>query len=314
MDLLTNAVESIQVGVEDYQVGTRPRLLSAVRNIHAGILLLYKEALRRESPKDSNDVLMMAKIVPSRDAKNAVVFVGEGKKTVDTQQIRERFEALGISTDWKRFDRINKVRNEVEHRHPDVDQKALHGLISDSFIVMSKFITDELDDDPLTLLGEETWQDMLEVAEVYQAEKQKCERLLAAVEWKSDALSEGVGGLTCRACGGDLLKPVENSFGEVILQCSSCAEEEIPESYVPKAIKSALSGEAYIAVKDGGDPPYVRCPECGEKAYVVDEWRCAVCQHEAEHKCGMCGNSILPEELDSSPLCGYCHYLINKDD
>ena len=32
----------------------------------------------------------------------------EGKKTVDVQQIKERFAALGISTDWTRFDRITK--------------------------------------------------------------------------------------------------------------------------------------------------------------------------------------------------------------
>src|SRR5713101_95000 len=114
MDLLTNAVESIQVGVEDYQSGTRPRLLSAVRNIHAGILLLYKEALRRESPKDSNDVLLMAKNLPSRDLNGKVIIVGVGKKTVDTQQIRDRFEGLEISTDWNRFDRISEVRNDVE--------------------------------------------------------------------------------------------------------------------------------------------------------------------------------------------------------
>jgi hypothetical protein len=100
MDLLTNAVESIQVGVEDYQSGTRPRLLSAVRNIHAGILLLHKEALRRASPRDSGDVLMMARSRPSRDASGNVIFVGVGTKTVDTQQIRERFEDLGIKADW----------------------------------------------------------------------------------------------------------------------------------------------------------------------------------------------------------------------
>jgi hypothetical protein len=132
MDLLTNAVESIQVGVEDYESATRPRLLSAVRNIHAGILLLYKEALRRESPADSNDVLLMAKNLPARDSTGKVVIVGVGKKTVDTQQIRERFEGLGISTDWKRFERINEVRNDVEHLYPRLDQKALAGLISDS--------------------------------------------------------------------------------------------------------------------------------------------------------------------------------------
>src|SRR5882762_10250264 len=142
MDLLTNAIESIQVGVEDYQSGTRPRLLSAVRNIHAGILLLFKEALRRESPADTNDVLMMAKMLPLRDSRG-IVFVGDGKKTADIQQIRERFEGVGIVADWKRFDRINEARNDVEHRYPTVDQKTLQGVIADSFIIVRNFITDE---------------------------------------------------------------------------------------------------------------------------------------------------------------------------
>jgi hypothetical protein len=154
MDLLTNAAESVQVGVEDYRIGTRPRLLSAVRNIHAGILLLYKEALRRESPQESNDVLLMAKISPSRDASRKLTFVGDGKKTVDTQQIRERFGALSIGTDWKRFDRVNTVRNEIEHLYPRLDQKSLHGLISDSFLIIRDFIADELDDDPREVLAQ----------------------------------------------------------------------------------------------------------------------------------------------------------------
>ena len=106
----------MQVGVEDYRTGTRPRLLSAVRNIHARILLLYKEALRRESPPGSNDVLIMAKISPSRDANDKLTFVGNGKKTVDTRQIRERFDALGIqrvptitSVTPKKADNISEV-------------------------------------------------------------------------------------------------------------------------------------------------------------------------------------------------------------
>ena len=74
MDLLTNAIESIQVGVQDYKTGTRPRLLSAVRNIHAGILLLYKEALLRESPPDSEDALIKARIEPRRETDGTVTF------------------------------------------------------------------------------------------------------------------------------------------------------------------------------------------------------------------------------------------------
>jgi predicted RNA-binding Zn-ribbon protein involved in translation (DUF1610 family) len=314
MDLITNAVESIQVGVEDYQSGTRPRLLSAVRNIHAGILLLYKEALRRESPKGSNDVLLMAKISPSRDANGKVMFVGEGRKTLDTQQIRARFEALGLRTDWKRFDQVNTVRNDVEHLYPGLDQKGLRGLISNSFLIVRDFIAEELHDDPRELLGEETWQAMLDVSEVHEKEKQECDRLLEEVKWVSDTLQKGVADLTCTACGSDLLRPIENTQGQIMLQCSSCGEDEQPESYVPKAIASALRYDAYLAIKEGGETAYVRCPECGEQTYVIEERRCALCEHEAEHICQRCGNEIPPEELDSSPFCGWCDYMMNKDD
>jgi hypothetical protein len=316
MDLLTNAVESIQVGVEDYKHGSRPRLLSAVRNIHAGILLLYKEALRRKSPPHSNDVLVMAKMVPSRDSDNKVIFVGEGKRTADTLQIKERFQGLGISTDWKRVDRIADVRNDVEHRYPQLAQEALQSVIADSFIIVRDFIAEELDADPRELLGDETWQTMLEVSEVHTKEKRECDSLLAQVDWVSSALKEGLTDLTCANCGSDLLHPnsAGNSYEDVQLQCSSCGETEAPESYVPRAIASALHSAAYQAYKEGGETPYVLCPECCEKAYVVEERRCALCGHEAEHRCTLCGNYILPEELYSSPLCGYCNYMMNKDD
>ena len=115
MNLLINAIESIKVGVEDYQEGSHARLLASVRSIHAGVLLLYKEALRRWSPPDSDEVLMKTRILPRRNAKGIVQFVGEGTKTVDVQQVKERFAALGIATDWTRFDRITNVRNEIEH-------------------------------------------------------------------------------------------------------------------------------------------------------------------------------------------------------
>jgi ribosomal protein L37E len=314
MDLLTNAVESIQVGVEDYQSGTRPRLLSAVRNIHSGILLLYKEALRRESPVDSNDVLLMAKNLPSRDSNGNVVIVGVGRKTVDTQQIKERFQGLGIGTDWGRFERINEVRNDVEHLYPRLDQRALAGLISDSFLIVRDFISDELKDDPLKLLGEQTWQAMLEVSTVYQKEKQECVNLIESSNWRSETLKEGVVQLSCDTCGSDLLKPIEDAHHEIALQCSSCGEVESPESYAERAVASALYTDAYIAAKDGGETPFVQCPECGKEAYVMEERRCAFCGAEAEHTCARCGNEIPAEELFLSPYCGYCEHMMNKDD
>ncbi len=218
---------------------------------------------------------MMTKIIPSRDSSGKIEFVGIGKKTVDTRQIKERFEALGIQTDWKRFERISEVRNDVEHLCTlYLDQKGLEGLISDSFLIVRDFVAGALHDDPLVLLGEETWQAMLKVAEVYQKERDECQRLLNEANWSASVIKDGVLDLTCPSCSGDLLKPVEGPSHEITLQCISCGEDQSPESYVPDAIAFALRAEAYIAMDDGGDPPVVRCPECCKNAFLTEQWRC----------------------------------------
>lgn len=317
MDLLANAIESIRVGVADYGEGSHGRLLAAVRSIHAGILLLYKEALRRICPTASNEVLLKAKIVPRRSAQGKLEFVGVGTKTVDTRQIEERFKELGITTDWARFDQITKVRNDVEHYYTKANKKALESVISNAFILVRNFITIELHENPLDLLGNETWEAMLEVSEVYEAERKECEKSLTAVDWGSEALAEGVLKLACPACSGVLLRPDGNyeSYDDSLgLECRVCGERLESSDFVPNAIASALAWEKYLVYDDGAEEPYVACPECGTESYVMDERRCAWCGHEANHKCAMCGNTIPPKELLCSPYCGYCSYLLSKDD
>ena len=98
--LLTNAVHSIEVGVEDFRSTDPRRLASAVRNVQAGILLLCKEKLRQLSPPTSDEVLIKQRIVSEIDAAGQLVFKGQGDKTVDEHQIIERFTQLGIHLDW----------------------------------------------------------------------------------------------------------------------------------------------------------------------------------------------------------------------
>lgn len=317
MDLLTNAIESIRVGVEDYEEGSHGRLLAAVRGIHAGILLLYKEALRRLSPPDSNEVLVKAKVRPRRNAKGDVEFVGDGRKTVDAQQIRERFTTLGIVTDWARFERIADVRKDIEHYYTKANKKALEGVISDAFVVVRNFIATELHEDALKLLGDETWQAMLKVSEVYETERAECEKSLTAVKWGSDALAEGVLDLSCPSCSGDLLRP-QGDYGnygdDMVLQCRTCGETFGAHDFVPSAIANALDTDKYRAYKDGDETPYTNCPVCGAEAYVMDEERCALCGETAEHTCARCGARIPAEELMSSPFCGWCDHMMRKDD
>lgn len=311
MDLLTNATSSIRLGVEDYKSGDSDRMLSAVRNVHAGILLLYKEALRRKSPQNSNDVLVKAQIRPELNSAGEIIFVGVGKKTVDIQQMKERFTGLGISTKWSLLDKITEARNDLEHYVPKHSQSTLEELIATAFTIIRDFVLRELGEDPLQLLGDSTWQAMLEVSEVYEEELEACMTARDAVDWQSDALKDGISELTCEDCGSGLLKPAGED-GEYVLECSRCGATESQNSYVPKAIKAALDGDTYLAMKDGGDEPYTQCPECGEETYVMTEQRCALCRESVQHECERCGCEIPASELASSPLCGYCQHMYEK--
>jgi len=316
MDLLTNAVESIQIGVEDYDDGSRPRLLSAVRNIHAGILLLYKEALLRRSPPDSNEALIKAKIEPWPDGSGGIIYVGVGKKTVDTQQIEYRFKRLGIFTDWKLLKSITDLRNDVEHYYfPNLCKEAIAGVVSSAFLIIRQFAVAELGENPLELLGQETWDEMLKASEVYNTERQECDNALAAIAWKSDALKAGVTKVRCGDCGSDLLKPGDGStsFSDTTLECRSCGSVRDPDSFIPEALAEALTSEAYLTMTDGAEEPYLRCHTCLLETYVYAEDRCAHCGETAP-ECELCGARISSWEMASSTLCGRCYHVMSKDD
>jgi DNA-directed RNA polymerase subunit M/transcription elongation factor TFIIS len=264
MKLLNNAVVSIHLALEDYDSTGNGRMLSAVRNLHAGILLLFKEKLRRASPPGSGEILLMAKSEFQKSATGAVISVGIGRKTVDVKQIRERFENLGIKTDWKRFDEINRLRNDIEHYFTVVNPATMRAMISNTFIIIRNFISEELDFDPQEELGEMVWKKMLSVSEVAEKEREECKKALDAIYWESEAFAEAVSDLRCSECGSPLLLPTENARG-ANLRCRSCGEEENFEHYAPRALVEHFASDNHYSMKDGGDPVTITCPHCYEE-------------------------------------------------
>ena len=83
MLILNNAILSIRSGLEDLAIGTPARNLSAIRNLHAGVVLLLKSRLLELSPAGSDEILLKQKIKPRLDTSGTVEFVGTGKKTVE---------------------------------------------------------------------------------------------------------------------------------------------------------------------------------------------------------------------------------------
>jgi DNA-directed RNA polymerase subunit M/transcription elongation factor TFIIS len=313
MNLLENAITSLNLALEDYSSLGDGRLLSAVRNLHAGILLLYKEKLRQLSPPGSDDVLVKAKNKFQKGASGAIISVGAGKKTADVAQIRERFTALGIKTHWDRFDKVNELRNDVEHYFTIVNRGSMEAMISNTFIIIRDFIHHELGEDPKELLGDDAWSKLLSVSEVVEKEHEVCQKALTDIDWDSPALAEAILHLGCAECGSPLLLPVKDGH-ETNLQCRSCGEEESFEKYAGRAISGYFAKDNFRSLKDGGDPVSITCPHCSEEGYIVEENRCVICGESCETTCSVCGNRIPVEELNDGSLCGYCDHMLSKDD
>lgn len=62
--LFSNAVRSIQIGIEVSSKNDPRRALSAVRNSYAGILLLAKEVLVRAVPNANSDDILSNRYKP----------------------------------------------------------------------------------------------------------------------------------------------------------------------------------------------------------------------------------------------------------
>jgi len=315
MSILKNAIDSIAIGLEDYQSPDERRIVSSTRNIFAGILLLFKHKLCELSPPDTDEALIKQRVLPEMDATGAVQWIGKGKKTVDVQNIKERFESLDISVDWKRLERINKYRNDIEHYYSSLNAQSVQRLISDSFIIIRDFISEHLKEDPKEVLGDEAWSVLIEVNEVHEKEKEECCAALETLDYFSDEILNAFEIYSCAECGSGLIMPQERNADaiEVAFECKSCGKTLPYEDIVKPAISNYYSHEVYLSHTDGGDSPITDCPEC-DGIYLYNEGVCSSCGHVAEHECQRCGSKIMPEELYAEPFCGYCAHVMSKDD
>lgn len=315
MSILKNAIDSIAVGLEDYSSPDQRRVISCTRNVFAGILLLFKHKLSLLSSPDSDEALIKQRVLPVLDEHARVEWKGKGSKTVDVQGIRDRFESLNIDVDWTRIQKINSFRNDIEHYFSNLTHDAIRSLISDSFVIISEFIRNHLDEDPKELLGDAAWAVLIEVNEVYEKEKAECLSAFQALEFFDDEVVRAFEDYSCSACGSGLIMPSVHGGDATISDytCKSCGKTLQYEEMVSEAVTQYLSHDVYLSHTDGGDSPVADCPECGG-VYLYVQGIFATCGYSAEHVCRRCSSTIMPEELFAEPFCGYCAHVIAKDD
>lgn len=316
MSIYKNAIDSIALGIEDYNSADSRRLVSATRNLVAGILLLIKHRLAQLSPAGTDDALIKQHVLPIPDGAGGVTWKGKGSKTVDVQQMEDRCTSLGIKVDWKLVKRVVSQRNDIEHYFTTLNQAALRSLLADSFIVIRDFIRTELALEPLTELGPETWNTLTKVAEVYKKERDDCLAGLRTVTWLCPEVQSAVHDWNCPDCGSGLIDVETPGVTQesAVLKCRACGASLPFDSFGEEIIVAFYAGENHHSVKDGGDPVTIDCPECNCDSFHLEKNMCLLCGESTELTCRICENEIPSSEIDGSGICGYCRHMMDKDD
>ena len=326
--LLTNAVQSIQIGMEDTASPDPRRVLSAVRNIYAGILLLLKEELLRRSPPDSNGLLIRARHEFRTSPEGAVQTVGKGRNTVDVGQIRDRLNSINtkLSTDslkrlWNDLEKFQIIRNDVEHYRTKATKAEFRAVIAVATALIRLIVVELLQEDPAMLLGDECWGAMLKEETVYAEQKAACAASLAEVQWNTQAVTDAVHFLRCGYCQSELVGQVDKANvaqESVVFLCSVCTGEDEADDgeWLMDAVLLSKGIDPWFDPSDPDGAPTEDCPECGERGLIVTEATCVLCgwEHSGE-RCAVCHAEVSSwDDSEHSGLCGYHANLFAKDD
>jgi len=319
MSILKNAIDSIELGVEDYQGNQPKRLVSAVRNFYAGILLLFKYKLASIS-RNNDEALLKQQVLPVQE-NGKITWKGTGKKTVDFKQIQERFKSLDVKVDWSQLEKAQTYRNNVEHYY-DRDKtkhEVVRQYISGCFVLICDFIRTQLEQDPKELFEPSIWNTLINEKDVYEADKRACLEVFEKLKWESDVTLRIFNDFTCTECGSALIEPVDTSNREswdVSFRCRICDKEWDYEELFTLACEKESEGD-HARIKHGGDPTFAYCPSCEAEYYHTDENVCVNCGKEGPFFCSLCDNEVPICELGlygSMGLCSWCCQVSMKDD
>lgn len=342
--LAKNAIESIRLGFEDYEMASKDkgRIISSIRNMYAGILLLLKEELRCLSPKGSDDVLIQSEIELFYDSQlQQLICKGKNKsngnigKTIDFNEMKYRFQIMGCplsSTLINLITEIRKERNNIEHYYSNETINTLQGLVAKSTLVINELFNDYLHEDPVLVL-DDTWRGMLEVRDLHDELRKdyitSLKKILISTK-KSKYFKIIRDYFTCPDCGADIFE-VDDCGSKIQFTCKGC-NTKYDFSIVKKELYNILSQELenrmnreYGLDSDeielGVSERVLTCPKCGKKTYLYlpdqDVSKCENCDFEYSYiNCSMCSTTLESYELDDAEnnrgLCSYCLYKMHK--
>lgn len=326
--LRENALTSIRLGVEDFERCRHPegdpaRALSAIRNLFAGVLLLfkYKIATCVDDPDDAAALIFNPpEVLPHSDGDGGIDWLPVGKfklTTIDVGTIQKRFEAFEIDVDWAVIEKLQACRNHLEHLHPAHTLGEVADFVAELFPVLRDFIQTELEESPAAILGD-AWQLMLLHHQFFVDMSNRCEEA-----WTEAGVPEGMGPwrkkCKCPECASTLLAPVQENLdaGDTVEHndnrfqtiCMACGCTVL----IAPLIIDALEKNHGYDPRDGGEPSVECCNQCGRNTFLIHEQICLWCAAELEYtECEVCEDSLGQEDQDNNGLCSYHAHSYEK--
>jgi len=301
-NILANAIASITLGIEDYKSEGRHRPLSALRNISAGILLLFKAKLAQLAP-DETLIKKDFKLV-WQDGRAS--WAAKGDKTIDYQGIQDRFALVGIRFDFKEMDRIIKQRNRIEHYVADVPVEAIRESIANAVNLINRFCREQMDVEAASLFDPDTWQMVLQEKAIHDVEKKACNDRMGQINWPyPELLTIAVDHYLCGTCESDLVSPVDPTapLKEIRFACAACGATERYASAMEAAFLDWAWGENVSATKNGCEAVSDDCDNCMSDLVLASRGYCVACGYKHFKRCEECGHTFR-----KSHFCESCDY------
>ncbi|PZO52802.1 MAG: hypothetical protein DCF16_08375 [Alphaproteobacteria bacterium] len=250
MNLFDNAVDSIRLGVDDFRANDRARHLSAARNFYSGVLLLAKDVLIRSAPNADAQKVISARYKPVPDKKGGISIEPDGSATIDISMLSRRFKAFGLSIDEGPLNRLQKIRNDIEHHTTTEPKEAVRAAIAGTFPVVAQLFK-LAGKNPATELGD-TWQEMLEVKELYETELKSCKSSFAKVKWYRKFLETMP--FVCSECGSGLVaqdKADNTDQQSIDCHCRGCGHKMAAEAAFVHSLENTLEADGHARAMDG---------------------------------------------------------------
>lgn len=309
--IFENAIASIQLGVEDFQDGSDARMLSAARNYYAGLVLLAKECLIRAAPDADPMEVIGVKYEPVPNGNGGVDIEVVGYSTIDLGQIKARFNRFKLQWPGANFDKLQKLRNNLEHYHLQEPIGVLKEAIAASFPMIVDFMS-ALGEDPQEILGS-AWVTILDETSSFTKVQESCLNSLHAINWPGPTIK--LDRISCSNCASSLVgqKNRDNtSIDSVEAKCYRCGQEFDPEQLAEMVVLAAFEIDDYISAKEGLAAVIGTCPNCRADSYVEQGQIsvCYYCRESIAEICYRCGNAVdLNEYNPETPtLCSYCSH------